>query len=1267
MNSFNKIVMSVATAAVLATGLNAATSNYVPLATDTNDNAWKLFGVDGVFGVGGASTFSNGANYATLTDGTADTIAVDGIPITTGAVTGNMMSLKALSGTTDDVTAVTINVNTSPDDIDLVFSETEAMRTMFIALGNSTQVANVMVSYKASMEGDTIQVQRNGVATTTYQFTLASANTYDNPQTTVPKTAGGGTGLSELDDALDYDFSDNPKTSSYYDQDTHQTLSTEVSGAAGETRLYSYDAATSTWLIYDSNNAIGANDFTGIEKAKGYWGKMDIANIGNILNANDAPGGIVLGDASIESTDYDLNPGWNLLSYSSTKPDIRSAATGLVLTVSTAAVGNLALRDYTGVNQVGMTLPVAGDAADWAIQINKVVEAAQERGDFSDTFDLKAIPVSATQIALLSNKRFTVIETADTAGIEAVDTVAGGDPWDVSAAAVVNLSAGDLFDQGADGVDSVYGEYMLAVQPLIGADTATSLDAAIDGVQSAAIQINANTANLVYLNDDGDAAAVDLTNAAIGNFDTALQAETTGNAKSWKLNVDYDLVDNATDWVLLASESKFYIRDYTFTRVVEHGYSGAAAGTALTFVGTLAAGTAASITDSSATVLAINANSATHGVFAHDDGATEFITMTSASLGTQEWNLYDDDDIETIQDKLNLTTNITKGAIAKVSSVEALGRATVVSHSFDYDPDIAGGENAAVIDTATDTLTVILTGVDGVAFAGLDVLAATITTDPLAVALNTDYALFELMVTGIRTSAKANGLDLNVYHNCETDDSNAELAVITVEGYSVTGVSYEFVDFAAGNSYGPNLGVEQNTLPGTFTMPSDLTQNLQYNAVYTPDFATDGPLYTIKELGYTISSLVTGSTDMSDGSVAWDSIDLTRDVADMFDNQDFNLFQIDPRAGYWTYLEANAVSDVNDLNVTILGAGNETYIHHFNADGTTENHVSANFTVVVDGLPADTTPVVVYANVGGSTIHLTSSLDDGQYTGNLTSYEVDNIRNSSDVTVTVSDGMAWKTTSASIKTIDVTKPSKPIVNSGSGDSLTVTKGSADTINFYVFDTAIPESALESDTTVMAHANYIAKMDANSSTLSFCANDNIVFGNTYNLLIAGIDNGGIFGAGNVSDLESFDFAPATKNSNVLTHVAGSGVATENGLPYDANCTATTLETTDRGVSVKAVTAGVTAKLAFEVIDGANFSLDIPYTIYVKDADDNMIEIKYVSVYGAQTPAAPIYVQIDDGTTVKMYEIEFETDDSVYGDTTSAYTLVPATDLVSGQTF
>lgn len=1252
MNSFNKIVMSVATAAVLATGLNAASSNYVPLATDTNDDAWKLFGVDGIFGLGGASTFSNGASYETLTDAAADETAVYGIDM--GTAGDDMMSIKALSGTTDDVTSVTINVNTSPDAIDLVYSETEAMRTMFIALGNSTQVANVMVSYKSSMEGDIIQVQRDGLATTTYQFTLSSANTYDTPQTVVPKTAGGGTGLSLLSDAIDYDFSDNPKSSSYYDQDTHQTA---VSGAS--TRLYSYDSGTSTWLIYDSGNTATANDFTSIEKAKGYWGKMQINTAGN-THTNDAPGGIVLGDASIESTDYDLNPGWNLLSYSSTKPDIRSSSTGLVLTVDTA-VGNstsFTLKDYTGVNSVSIDLNATGnDASDWAITINKAVEASQERGEVSDTFDLKAIPVTTTEIALLSNKRFTVVENNDSAGIEQVVTAANQAPWDVS---IPGRWAGtDLFDAGSEGVVSMYGEYMMVVEPLVGAGTAASLDdVAGDTVQSAAVQINTSTTpNLAYITADGGGASTVVT-SAVTSFTSALQTAATNNlAQAWTLDVDYDLTANETDWILLASEDKFYIRDHTFTRSFE--LTDNAAGADLDTTGALSdatitlSGGGSLIAAATAAADDFNTSSPTTGVFGYSSGADAFITLVSASDSTSEWNLFDDDTTETIEDKLNLTTNITKGAIAKVASVEAVSRAAVVAHSFELDVNATAGYNVHV--DANDTSVFKMNGI---------VLA-----DVTGTIWSTDASgWFDEVVTQAKAVAQAQGWDLSVFHDCETDDSNAADAKLYFQGYSVNAVDYNFTD---GNVTGQDDTHTDRSLTeinadfGTFTMPSDLTQDLKYNAVYTPDFATDGPLYTIKELGYSISSLVTGSTDMTDGSVAWDSIDLTRDVVDMFDNQDFNLYQIDPRAGYWTYLEANA--DVNELNVTIIGTGSETYIHHFNSDGTTENHVSANFSVFVDGLPDDTTPVVVYANVGGSKIHLTSTNDDGQYTGNLTSYEVSNIRNSSDVTVTVSDGTSWKTTSGTVKTIDVTKPGTPIVNSGAGDSLTVTKGSADTVNFYVFNGAIPESALADDTTVQAHANFIAKMDANSSTLSFCANDNIVFGSTYNLSIAGIDNGGIFGAGNVSDLETFAFAPATKSSNVLSHVAGSGVASENGLPYDSNCSATIAETTDRGVSVKAVTAGTTAKLAFEVIDGADFSLDIPYTIYVEDgsAAANTVEIKYVAVYGAQTPAAPLYIQIDDGTTVKMYGITFPTTPETYSTAGSALDI--SSFEVTGQSF
>ena len=1272
MIGYKKSLISLATALALSSSAFAATSNYVPLATDANDYEWKLFGVDGLFG-GGTSSFSTGAAWdATLIDSTIDEVASSGI-----TVSGNdMMQLKGLTGTGADVTSVTLNVDTT----DLVWSDTDPMRTMFIAAIDTTTIANVMVSYKASMEGQTIQIQTDGDTTTTHQFTLNGENTYDNPQATVVKSSGGGSSiLSDISDAVDFDFSDNPKNSNLYETTLHQTAG---SNAATALRMYDYNASDSSWSIYDTQNDAASNDFTAMVEGKAYWGRMNVDGTGpGNVNTQASSAGVVLGSgglSTLESTDYaGLTQGWNLISFDSTKPSIRTASTGMIIQI-TAGGGDDSIRlaDSTGANFVDVA--ITGVELTDALAINRAVEQAQERGEFSDTFDLRAIPISATQLALISNKKFTLIDTLADGDILYATTLADQDVWDITAMATADYSGGQI---PLGGVSSVTGEYMLVVEPLLGANTAAELDfdaeagnGAGGALGSAAVQVNDNTANLVYLTGAGiatdDTTIGAGTTDAVAGFITALQAESTaGIGNAINLDVGYDGIDD-NDWILLASDEEFYVRDHTFTRVItQHEETALATGETLTFTGA----TSNSIITTNAAVATTLANfeaaAETSGVYPHltSDANGEHFTLVSAGLNTNVFNIYDDDGVEIIEDKLNLTSDVTKGAIKAVASVDALAAKSVVTNLLYWDPIPATHLDTVAADG--DVLTVTINGVAGVTdlavaadytFGGL----------PLGTDAQDYYILFEKIVTEVQARAVAGGLDVAVSHDCLADGSNVATAFVTIEGYGITSLDLDLVDVGAADytlaAVEQNNGVINTEVAGTIIPTGDLELNLKYNAVYTPNYAIDGPLYTMKTLGWTAKALITGSTDMSTGDIAWNSIDLTKTPQELFDNQDFDLFSIDGRAGYWTYLDANL--DTNELNVTITGTNNHTYIHHFNADGTTENHVSANINVLVDGLPTDTSTAVVYANAGGTKINLTSSADDGEYSGDLTSYEVDGIRTAPGVTVTVSDGLGWKTSAITVKTIDVTKPDSPNVNPSGANGLTITPVSADTSSMYVFSGNIPESVLASDSAVQAHANFIARMDANASALSFCANQAIVFGSTVNLKIAAIDGQGYFGLGNVSDIADFDFAPATKGSVVLTHLGDGTDAKELGIPYDGNCSAGAVETIDHGVSVKSVTSGTTAKVAFEEVTNAGFNLDVPLTIYIEDDRANVAEVKFVSAYIGATG----YILFDDAGVTRMYEFTFPATDAVYGNSDDAADLTTdgvnlGSAIVTGQSF
>ena len=1249
MTSFKKSLISLAAVMAISSVATAATSNYVPLATDTRDYTWKMFGVDGLFGSGSSTAFTTGGGWGNLEDPTADENSVSGIQ--DAGAGGDLVQLKALSGTANDLTGgVIINVNNT----DTIWSETEPTRTMFIAAEGTA--ANVMVTYKASLEDLEIEIQSNGTTDTTLVVDLKAEYTYDNPA--IPGTKSGAVGASTLDtiaEATDFDFTDNPKDSTSYETALHQTAAT----ANESVRMYSYSSADSTWLIYDSDNTADANDFSSLKEGKGYWGKMNMDGGVTTVNGLATPAGVIIGDGGLDSTDYigELEPGWNLLSFDSRKPEIRAAATGLLVTdLIASGAGDILIYDSTDTNFITVTLGGVSTQDDAKI-INRAVEQAQDRGDFSDTFDLRVYPVSVSQLAFISNKRFTLAEGDATDNLSTAVTLAGSLPWDKATNAVatgpVNIGVVPGAALAAP-MRSMYGEYSVIVQPLLGADTASELDfdgPATAGVRSAAVQINDN-ATLAYFSADDATTIAAGTAAFITSVSIPLVAESTANGGAGigtgiNLDVQFDGVTD-DDWVLLASDRKFYVRDHTFTRSFTQTTFG---GQNLALIGNITPGNVASGGDG-ATTAANFLGAAANGVYGYNDGVVgnHDFTLVTAEAGDSGFNLFDNDGTEIIDDQLTLTTDVVKGAIKGVASVSDFAKLEVTPYNFTFEVDAA---SMTAIDGAGDT---VIGTINAVAQANI--------LGGIDLQNNTSAAnrggICDSIVADIQAYAVAQGLDVAVSHDYDAtlfvSGTDADMPVtFSVEGYGINAVSYDF------NNGAPDVTVTTQITPtadaGKITTSADLVADLKYNAVYTPDYAVDGPLYALKEQGYTALAMISGNTDMASGTVSWSSIDLTRDPVEMFDNQDFNLFTIDPRAGYWTYLETNVVNgnDTNMLDATNLGTNNHSYIHHFNADGTTENHVSANINVLVTGITEDTLETsTVYASVGGSKIQLTSeSPFTGEFSGDLTSYEVSNMRatGAGDVSVILADGTQWKRTVTGVKTIDLTKPTVPTVDPTGAQGLTVTASTADTAAMYIFSGNIPESVLANDATTQAHANFVARMEVGSGAgLSFCSNPTITFGTTINLQIVALDGLGYFGQGNASDITTFDFAPATKSSIVLEHIGDGSLASELGTPFDSNCSAGVVETADSGMSIKSLTAGVTVKLAYEK-GPTTFTTDIPYTVYVDDGSGNISEIKFVGAYAGQAA----YIQYDVGGVKTMYGINIPADDTLHSNSTIAYDL------------
>ena len=1248
MFNYKKGLLSLATVMALSSGVWGSGSAYLPLTSDTNDNRWVMFGVNGFKVEGGTTasvaTFGTGTQ---LTDAGGDDVSTAGL-----SSGGNLAELKALNLATNGLSTITINV----DITGVTFSATEPMRTMYIKAGGNSN-ADVLFKYKASLEGRAIEFQINSDTTKTYTTTISALNTYDNPATRTQKSesaATGGTPLDTISKAVDYDFLDNPLNPANYNSVANAVNSNayQTSNSSASLRMYDYNAITGSWEIYDRANSTLANDFDTLKLGKAYWAKMDL-NGNNSSDAN-TKAGLVLGTADLNSTSYsgEITTGWNLISFDGAIPDIRTSSTGMILTDAEQNVA-ITIADTTGINKVNVTLP-GTSVADDAKAINMAVEAQKDLGNIPDTFNLRAFGSDEgtnKQLILISNKRFAVKDDTTNAFTNGT-SLAGKTLWDEATNTLVDYSATTL---PATFVRSVYGESGLVFKPLWGANTASQLDNTVatavgSGGDNASAKIQIGTLSPVALADASSGSNAQTTlGTAVTQLNTITETGYNYNAVSMDFNND-----GTDDYALFAADKTFYIRDYTFTRVMTYDATGSGNTIKIT------SPTPANITTAStidATVTNINAvadASSNTGVYAAVTNTNDIVFVSSVNLSSN-FNVIDDTTNDYLTDTSS-SADIAKGAIKDVYSLNALAKEAVYPHIISIDVDEATDDGA---DTVQFKINGSTTGTTKFT-SGDQITGATATTRK---------AMFDLYVSKLQDDVKALGLDAVVSHNYDDTETNLATALdnaqITISGYDVSAIDLTRPDNGGTTTETtPVSGVDSHSGDfGTFTAtPAQLTSDLKYNAIYTPDYATDGPLYTLKDLGYTAKAIITGTANMSSGDIAWDNIDLTKSPTEWFANQDYNLFSIDGKAGYWVYLDNNI--DTNSIsidNVTI----HPSYTYQFNNDKTTNNRVGATIQMTVHGLPTDTTPVNVYANVGGSKVELTTSGTNGIYSGTLSSYEVNGLSagNLYDITVSVADGTGYKKDNISIGSIDFEKPTAPTVTLGTGLNTALSSTSSDATGFYIYDVtsggSIPEENTNSSSTKV-----VKVLEANASSFNLCADANAFGTYTYraialdgNASTTGAGTDAELGYGNASDATEFTYSATLKGADLLNNTQGVDTSASSlAVPYDTSCVAGTQRTTNTGISLKSIIADAKVKMSYVKKDNVSFTTNTPYTIYVGLSSAGVAEVKYVPAYAGSS----FYIEIDG----QLYSGTLPNDDTANGN--SSHALDVSGNIVTGET-
>ncbi len=1218
MKKYGKSLLSVAAAVAISSSMLSA--GYLPLTSSTKDDTWILFGVNGIQSTAtqasDAGTFSiTDSTSNTWTDTTADEVAVTN--------SSNMATLDATDANKDPVE---VRVNTSG----YTYNETEPVRTAYVtdATGNKPIFS---FTYKASLEGEKLEY-KSGTDTVVYYVTLSSANTYNNPAVGVktPATSGGtgGVTLNSLKDGatslVDYNLSNNPPQVDNYDVTNYG----DAADANDSLRMYGFDASSGAWELFDSRNSAAANDFETIQKGKGYWGKID-TNDDNATTGSGQLAGLVLGSSTIAKSDYtalNLSNGWNLISFDSANTEIRRSTTGMLAAINNSA-GTIKLYDSSRNQSVDVTFTGSETDAEIAKKINYAISKAKVDGILAKVFDLKAFPTqTAGTFALISNKKFAIadgagdnITTLRTLSV-GTGTAAEKSVWDVANKVLIDLSAGNA-GNGAI-YDSRYGEYFLMLQPLTGAGTAENVDSG----QTAKVNVVANLKNATPDNQIID----------VATSLTATTANLDGATGITAVQVDVNQ-DGTTDYALMSSKQPFYVRDITISRVFKYVPSDTNGTVTVSTVQSLADFDITIRMDSNATATAEDINNT--ALIADDDGAGNIVVIANQAAiasgtlqssvefsvlhktGGDNLSVYDSGSLVTSN------TDLAKGAVKAVYAPNAFVRSEI-TNSLDLNlTNYVPNSDSNYTFTFNNIFDINTTGAQITEPADMAALVTALTTQ-----------LSDLNIT-VTTSQASNIITLAGF---DLIDANVDVNATTSAGVDVTAAT----DLGAVNT----------------ASVADLTPDLKYNAVYTPNYVLDGPLYTMMDNGFRLAALVTGATQISDGSVTWESIDLTRPTSEWLDSQDYNLFETDPDAGYWAYLETPSSSAMSIANSPVSTVGYTTFF-----DGTTTtNFFSGNIDVelanVLPAADADDS-VRVVATVGGQEVELTrDSASSSTYSGKINLYEIttDPITGANtDVSVVVADGLGNKIASTVVATIKNVKPATPSMTINA-NTVTITDANGSSAKqYYIFQDFIPEKYTAGDELVKsAAAGALTGACANATAVTISSTPG-------SLKLISVDGGqtgtgnGTLGTGNASDIFSIAYMPIAKSRVILSDYNDGGTSdvSVGGTDYNSSCESTAVYTNNEyGVTLTSETANKKVKVAYAPLTLAdNFAT--PITMFVTDGTTTA-KVDYPDAYIGKE----VFIELDG----KVYGYTFPTK-AVAENSTDSSPISIASGLKSGVTF
>jgi len=1185
--NYKKSLLSLVTIMALgnmAVADDAAT--YLPLSSTVTDSVWSLFGVNG-FSNGVASSVSSGASSfsAGLTE-LADAVVGDEMATAGLSNGGNLASLQALLPATPAITSLSVGVDISTT----IYNAIEPVRSMYMKVG-STSIPNVKFNYKASLEGKAIKILLNG---NPYSATISESSTWANALTATAgfgDTAAAADQVKTVTGVLDFNMTNNPVEAKYFDASTHLL----ATGATAS--FYHFNALTQQWEVNQKGAPTAAQDFTSFTAGKAYWGRADrVDALGSLNPDQDGATGLVLGTATAlsgipdptmyqdESNVSTLTAGWNMLSFDDHKPYIRHAATGLVLT-SVAATDRFIITDDSGLNSITTAAMIAGNNVD-ANATNVAIESAKLLGSLPQTFNIKAFQGSAAgTMVFLSDRKFSISTAAAGGGI-GVTTLNGGNPYVNGArAAVADLNATSALGYTAT---SAYGDYATIVNVLTGAGTS---DAIVTG------------SKLTFTSSDttgGSATATIATN--LGTAETNIEAIAGSTPVATQIDTT---MDGTADMLIVANATPYTLKDSTYTRVFTATYGGTVvAGDTVTVSGSAAA-TAAVGAD--VTVLATNI-SATVGtnVEAVSDTGAAGGKLVAASNTVSTFDIKDiADGTKDLLVASSTTTDFAKGAVAGVYSLDAVARLPLTQHSF---------VSPAIDTNASIDMNVSING-----------SAVTVTSPPIGATNATYLAFFDAIVTGINNKINNLGVHGSASHDYSTVSQTITDVNITVAGIGIT--SFDLNNTTTSPAF-TIATIDANAATvgklGSGMTTGDLVADLKTNPIASPNYATYGPLYTLRNsgTGYDVRAILKATTELDTNTtsrIAWDSIDITRHESEWFLNNEFNLFNINHNAGYWVYLENKDADTVSIVSATFTSPAYTYYFSNAAVSGsyaTTNIMNSGQISVTITGL-ADTVAGSAYLTVGGEDVPLARSGSTNTFTADVSNYALRNFAQDQSgpvsITVRAVNGKGEAVTASGVVTIDYAAPvmATPTASGGTSIALSATGTPS---NFYVFSSYVPE--VESVRT----AAILETLPATAGAATYNACSDIAFGTTSTLRIVAAD--GVLNSSNVSDAKQIVYASALKGATVLTHTQGVGLKSQIGSVYSSACvnTATqTLPSENAGVSLASLATGATARMSFLPITNANFTQDVAWTANyeITNGAGAVVQIQNVVAYAGDT--------------------------------------------------